>query len=193
MLLGVPQHETALHFRYRAEGFQPSGGILGAHEKSRPGRRLSVRISADTYIATSNGIVKTCEVSPNQLRRANAQPLLICNERLPFAHHSGRTVSASADPALVVADKHAAGKRSVAVLGVGFAQRNRAIGSTTDVLGQPLCQAQDRIARIDRTPYARVSNGITTLSGFRHRIAAANRTATSTQRIFVDAPRPQCH
>jgi hypothetical protein len=35
------------------------------------------------------------------------------------------------------------------VLGVDFAQRNRAVGSTAAVLGQPLRQAQDRVTRID--------------------------------------------
>ena len=42
-----------------------------------------------------------------------------------------------------------------------------------------------------RTSYARVSNGTTTLSGLRRRIAAANNAATSTQRIFVVPPRPR--
>ncbi len=42
-----------------------------------------------------------------------------------------------------------------------------------------------------RTLYACVSNGITTLSGLRRRIAAANSAATSTHRIFDVPPRPR--
>ena len=42
-----------------------------------------------------------------------------------------------------------------------------------------------------RTSYARVSNGTTTLSGLRRRIAAANSAATSTHRILLVAPRPR--
>src|SRR5690606_31668645 len=42
-----------------------------------------------------------------------------------------------------------------------------------------------------RASYARVSNGMTTLSGLRRRMAAANRAAASTHRIRLVAPRPR--
>ena len=36
-----------------------------------------------------------------------------------------------------------------------------------------------------------MSNGMTTLSGLRRRMAAANKAATSTHRILLVAPRPR--
>ncbi len=48
----------------------------------------------------------------------------LATKRMPLGHHARGTVSASADPALVVADQHAAGKSPLAILRVGFVQRD---------------------------------------------------------------------
>ncbi len=85
------------------------------------------------------------------------------------------------DPALVIANEDDAGELALRMLLVGSYQRQRTICSTTPVLCQPFSQAEDRIVWIDLGIVCRRIDGMTTLSGLRRRMAAANSAATSMQ------------
>ena len=98
------------------------------------------------------------------------------HERLPLGHHGRRALPARTDPALLVAHQHAAGELPVAISACWpSASGSEQFVPPPPILGQPLGQAQDRIARVEPRVVAAVSNGITTLSGLRRRIAAANK------------------
>jgi len=60
-------------------------------------------------------------------------------------HHTGRSVPARSDAALVVANENNARELALRMLLVGSYQRQRTIRSATTVLCQPLANAQNRI------------------------------------------------
>jgi hypothetical protein len=76
---------------------------------------------------------------------------LVLHELLPLRHHAGVlacTIDASpalVDPALVIAHQHHASKLALAVSLQCLADGQRAVGSTTTILGQPFGQAEDGV------------------------------------------------
>ena len=71
----------------------------------------------------------------------DAQPLLVAGEGLPLVHDAGRTVATvgeravTVNPALVVADEHAGGKRALAVLCSGRAHPHTQVASFSLMVG----------------------------------------------------------
>ena len=128
-----------------ASSLRNAATTLNTASLKPPTFRMSLRSGACV-------VVYGCRSMQTSFGRVVAQPLLVGDERLPLGHHARRALLAVAEgttcvhPALVVADQHAAGKPPLGVLAVGRSQRQRAVRATATVLGQPLRQAQDRVA-----------------------------------------------